>query len=117
MLDKLIHIFWRVFNPQEGIPEQPAPPRPTFEMPEDPLMLHPSARRTVAICNLFTNESKSVGEIAELLDTKTSKVISALVKEELIPDRRQSEPTCGARQEKCTQIPPALNLGIPIELL
>lgn len=90
MLDKLIHIFSRVFKPQEDMPEQPAPPRPTFAMPEDPLMLHPAARRRVAICNLFANESKSVGEIAELLDTKTSKVISALVKEQLIPDRRQS---------------------------
>ena len=89
MLDKLIHIFSRVFNPQEDMPEQPAPPRPTFAMPEDPLMLHPAARRRVAICNLFANESKSVGEIAELLDTKTSKVISALVEEKLIPDRRQ----------------------------
>jgi hypothetical protein len=50
-------------------------------------MLHAAARRRVAICNLFANESKSVGEIAELIDTKTSKVISALVEEELI-DRR-----------------------------
>lgn len=90
MLDKLIHIFSRVFKPQEDIPpEQPVPPRPTFAMPEDPLMLHPAARRRVAICNLFANECKSVGEIAELLDTKTSQVISALVEEELIPDRRQ----------------------------
>jgi hypothetical protein len=59
-------------------------------MPEDPLTLHPAEKRRVAICNLFANESKSVGEIAELLDTKTSKVISALVKEALIPDRRLS---------------------------
>ena len=90
MFDKLIHIFSRVFDSREGRPEEPPPPRPTFSMPEDALALHPAERRRVAICNLFANESKSVGEIAELLDTKTSKVISALLKEELIPDRRRS---------------------------
>ena len=87
MLNKLMNVFSRVFNPQRV---GPLPTRPTFSMPEDPLTLHPAERRRVAICNLFANESKSVGEIAELLDTKTSKVISALVKEELIPDRRRS---------------------------
>ena len=90
MLGKLIHIFSRVFNPQEDRPEPPPPTGPTFAMPEDPLTLHPAARRKLAICNLFANESKSIGEIAELLETKTSNVISALLKEELIPDRRQS---------------------------
>jgi hypothetical protein len=90
MFGRLIHILLRVFNPQEETPEKPTPTRLTFAMPEDPLTLHPAARRRVAICNLFANESKSVGEIAELLDTKTSQVISALVKEELIPDRRRS---------------------------
>ena len=89
MLDKLIQILSRVFKlPEERL--EPPPTRPTFVMPEDSLMLHPSARRRVAICNLFANENKSIEEIAELLDTKTSKVISALVKEGLIPDQRQS---------------------------
>jgi hypothetical protein len=96
MLGKLIHIFLRVFNPEEDRPETPPPTGPTFAMPEeDPLMLHPAARRRLAICNLFANERKSVGEIAELLDTKTSNVISALLKEELIPDRRQSSQPVG----------------------
>ena len=95
MLGKLIHIFSSlfstVFNPQEDRqPETPPLTQRTFAMPEDPLTLHPAARRRLAICNLFANENRSIGEIAKLLDTKTSTVISALLKEELIPDRRQS---------------------------
>ena len=59
-------------------------------MPDDPLTLHPAAKRVVAICNLFANQNKSIADIAELLDTKTSRVISALVKGRVIADRRHS---------------------------
>lgn len=61
-----------------------------FAMPDDPLTLHPAAKRVVAICNLFANQNKSIADIAELLDTKTSRVISALVKGGVIADRRNS---------------------------
>jgi hypothetical protein len=84
-------------------------------MHEDLLTLHPAERRRVAICNLFANENKSIGEIAELLDTKTSQVISALVKEELVSDRRV-EPARECRQEERSQIPLAAR-SRPIELL
>lgn len=59
-------------------------------MPDDPLTLHPAAKRMVTICNLFANQNKSVAEIAALLDTKNSLVISALIKGGVIADRRRS---------------------------
>jgi len=61
-----------------------------FALPDDPLTLHPAAKRVVTICNLFANQNKSIADIAELLDTKTSRVISALVKGRVIADRRHS---------------------------
>lgn len=91
MFDRLSSFFSRVFElPDQYQPQAPPPPRKVFRMPDDSLMLHPAAKRVLAICNLYANENQSIDQIAELLDTKTSKVISALVKEELIPDRRQS---------------------------
>jgi hypothetical protein len=59
-------------------------------MPEDSLTLHPAAKRVVTICNLFANLHKSVAEIAGLLDTNTSLVISALIKGGVVADRRHS---------------------------
>jgi len=59
-------------------------------MPDDPLTLHPAAKRVVTICNLFANQHKSVADIAGLLDTKTSLVISALIEGGVVPDRRHS---------------------------
>lgn len=59
-------------------------------MPDDPRTLHPAAKRVVTICNLFANQHKSVADIAGLLDTKTSLVISALIEGGVVPDRRYS---------------------------
>ncbi|MCI0623819.1 MAG: hypothetical protein L0387_19540 [Acidobacteria bacterium] len=61
----------------------------SFVVPENALTLHPRAKRTVAICNLFANQHKSITEIAQLLDTATAQVISALMEEGIIADRRR----------------------------
>ena len=90
MSGRLGHFLWRIFNPgkqsAEGLPSRTH----GFTMPEDPLTLHPAAKRVVTICNLFANQNKSIAEIAGLLDTKTSLVISALFKGGVIADRRHS---------------------------
>jgi hypothetical protein len=90
MSGRLGSFLWRVFNPHRQLPENPHVRRQGFAMPDDPLTLHPAAKRIVTICNLFANQHKSVAEIAELLDTKTSLVISALIKGEVVADRRHS---------------------------
>lgn len=62
----------------------------SFVVPENAITLHPQARRSVAICNLFANERKSIKEIACLLDTETQRVILTLIEEGLIADRRSA---------------------------
>ena len=90
MSGRLSHFLWRIFNPSKQLAERFPLRTQGFAMPEDPLTLHPAAKRVVTICNLFANQNKSVAEIAGLLDTKTSLVISALIKGGVIADRRRS---------------------------
>jgi len=89
MSGRIGHFLSRVFNPHQQRSER-LPTRQGFTMPDDPLTLHPAAKRVVNICNLFANQNKSITDIAELLDTKTSLVISALIKGGVIADRRHS---------------------------
>jgi hypothetical protein len=90
MSGRLGYLLSRIFNPHQQRPERLPLTRPGFAMPDDPIILHPAAKRVVTICNLFANQNKSIPDIAELLDTKTSLVISALIKGGVIADRRQS---------------------------
>ena len=91
MSGRLGDFLWRIFNPDRQLAETLPLRRQGFAMPDDPLTLHPAAKRVVTICNLFANQNKSVAEIAGLLDTKTSFVISALIKGGVVPDRRHSD--------------------------
>ena len=90
MSGRLGYFLWRIFNPHRQLPENPPLRRQGFAMPDDPRTLHPAAKRVVTICNLFANQHKSVTDIAGLLDTKTSLVISALIEGGVVPDRRYS---------------------------
>ena len=51
----------------------------------------PAARKAITICNLFLNQHKSIDEVAKLLDTSRGAVISALIEEGIILDRRRSQ--------------------------
>jgi hypothetical protein len=82
--------LWRIFKRHQPTPESLPFEKQGFTMPDDPLTLHPAAKRVVTICNLYANQNKSVEEIAGLLETKTSLVISGLIKGGVITDRRQS---------------------------
>jgi hypothetical protein len=59
-----------------------------YVVPEGTISLPAVERRAIAICNLLANEHKSIDEIAALLDTSRSAVISALIQQGLILDRR-----------------------------
>jgi hypothetical protein len=58
--------------------------------PEHTVNLPANEKRTVTVCNLFSRQQKGIDEIAELLDTNRRAVISALINEGLILDRRGS---------------------------
>ena len=51
----------------------------------------PAARKAITICDLFLNQHKSIDEVAKLLDTSRAVVISALIEEGIILDRRRSK--------------------------
>ena len=90
MSGRLGYFLWRVFKPHRQLPEKPPSKQLGFAMPDDPLTLHPAAKRVVTICNLFANQHKSIADIAGLLDTTASLVISALIEGGVVPDRRHS---------------------------
>jgi hypothetical protein len=90
MSGRLGYFLWRIFNPHKQTAERLPLKARSFVMPDDPLTLHPAAKRVVTVCNLFANQNKSIQEIAALLDTKASLVISALIKGGVIADRRRS---------------------------
>ena len=90
MSGPLGYFLWRIFNPHKQTAERRPLRAQAFAMPDDPLTLHPAAKRVVTVCNLFANQNKSIAEIAGLLDTETSLVISALIKGGVIADRRHS---------------------------
>ena len=59
--------------------------------PQDTINLAPDRKRTITVCNLFSNQNKRIDEIARLLDADRRTVILALIQEGLILDRRQSQ--------------------------
>jgi hypothetical protein len=59
--------------------------------PEHTVNLPANEKRTITVCNLFSNQDKRIDEIARLLDTDHRAVILALIQEGLILDRRHSQ--------------------------
>jgi hypothetical protein len=86
--------------------------------PECTVDLPPIEKRTVTVCNLFANQNKPIDEIAELLDTNRRTVISALIREGLILDRRGSTKALKLerRQSAKYHLPQVLSTGQPDEL-
>ena len=77
-----------------------------FEMPESFQELNPSAKKTVTICNLFTNHGQSVEQIAEYYHVPKSQVVATLIEEGFLKDQRKNQPqalTNGRRQTDRTE--------------
>jgi len=60
-----------------------------FDVPENLTQLEPKLKRRLTICNLFANQKHSMGSIAQVLDTSPALVVSALIEQGLIKERRK----------------------------
>lgn len=71
------------------------PLRPTdrnFVLPHDAAQLPPHIKRQYTICNLFANQQLPVHKIMRVLDEPYGHVIDALIKHQLVYDRRKKPP-------------------------
>ena len=80
-----------MFLPDLYTPEGFRLTRRRYAGAQDTINLAPDKKRTITICNLFSNQNKRIDEIARLLDADRRTVILALIQEGLILDRRQSQ--------------------------
>ena len=90
MLSRLRTYLSRMFLPDLYTPEGFRITEEKYIGPEHTVNLPGSEKRIVTVCNLFSREQKGIDEIAELLDTNRRTVISGLIHEGLILDRRGS---------------------------
>ena len=60
-----------------------------FDLPEDAFLLDFSLKRKVTICNLFANQNLSMRDIAHVLEISKGQVISTLVENKLVLERRR----------------------------
>ena len=88
MPNRLRTYLARMFLPHLYTPEGFRLTERKYVAPEDTADFPASEKRAITICNLFANQQKSIAEIAQLLDTNPRIVISALIHEGLILDRR-----------------------------
>jgi hypothetical protein len=93
-----------MFEPYLYTPEGFRLAKRQYAGPQDTINLPPSQKRTVTVCNLFSNEHKRIDEIARLLDMDRRTVILALIQEGLVLDRRRSnlKPRSERRQTPAT---------------
>ena len=63
--------------------------RKLFSLPSDTSHLDAITKRTVTICNLFSNHSLPIKDIARVLDESYGKVVHTLISEGLIVERRK----------------------------
>ena len=106
----------RMFVPELYTPEGFRLTKQNYVGPEDTVNLPTNEKRTVTVCNLFSQQ-KAIDEIAELLDTNRRTVISALIREGLIVDRRGSTKALKLerRQTAKYHLPRILSTGQPDE--
>jgi len=90
MLKRLRTYFSRMFLPHLYTPEGFLLIKRQYVSPEDTIQLPPTQKRAITICNLFANQHKRIEDIAKLLDTNRGAVISVLIQEGFIVERRQS---------------------------
>ena len=87
-MHRLRTYFSQMFEPYLYTPDGFRLAKRQYPGPQDTINLPPGQKRTITICNLFSNEHKKIDEIARLLDTDRRAVILALVQEGLVVDRR-----------------------------
>ena len=118
MLDRLRNYLSRVFVPDLFTSEGFRIAKKTYMGPEDTVNLPANEKRIVTVCNLFSREQKGIDEIAQLLDTNRRTVISGLIHEGLILDRRGSKgnPKLERRQTVKYHLPRVLSAGQSDEL-
>ena len=61
-----------------------------FAAPADTTLMDSASKRKVTICNLFSNHRLAIGDIVRVLDESNSKVITVLLEEKLIRERRRT---------------------------
>ena len=64
--------------------------RKLFSLPSDTTHLDAITKRTVTICNLFSNHTLPIKDIARVLDESYGKVVHTLISEGLIVERRKT---------------------------
>jgi len=119
MLNRLRTYISRVFVPYLYTPEGFRLTKQEYVGPEHTVNLPGNEKRTVTVCNLFSNQHKPIDEIAALLDTNRRTVISGLIHEGLILDRRRSSlrPRVERRQTSKYHLPFIIpSTGQPDEL-
>jgi len=80
-----------MFVPYRFTPEGFRLTKRQYTGPQDTINFPADRKRTITVCNLFSNQHKRIDEIARLLDTDRRTVILALIQEGLIHDRRESQ--------------------------
>ncbi|MEW5976506.1 MAG: hypothetical protein AB1898_11960 [Acidobacteriota bacterium] len=60
-----------------------------FNLPEDLRDLDAGTKRKVTICNLFANQQQSMWDIARVLDIRIAEVVTTLIENELVKERRR----------------------------
>ena len=90
MLNRLRSYLSRMFEPYLYTPEGFRLTKRQYVVPQDTVNLPAGQKRTTTVCNLFSNQHKSIDEIARVLETNRRAVVSGLIHEGLILDRRHS---------------------------
>src|SRR6185436_8768030 len=118
MLNRLRTYFSRMFEPYLYTPEGFRITKQKYVGRNPTVNFQENEKRTVTVCNLFSNQHEPIDEIARLLDTDRRTVISGLIHEGLIRDRRQSPhtPKRERRQTAKYHLPRVLSTGQPDEL-
>ena len=73
-----------------------------FTLPDDSFNLDPAAKRRLTICNLFVNYRLPIDDIASLLEEDRRAVILALIRRNIIHDRRHQPGSAPQGKERRT---------------
>ncbi len=74
-----------------------------FIVPENTSQLDPQTKRKATICNLFVNHRLALLDVARLLDESCCRVISVLIEQGVVEDRRRTRrtaPDCSRRASR-----------------
>ena len=118
MFTQLRTYLSRMFEPHLYTAEGFRITKQKYIAPENTVNLPANEKRTVTVCNLFSNQHKPIDEIAKLLDTNRRTVVAGLIHEGIIADRRGSSrnPKRERRQTVKYHLPRVLSTGYADEL-